>query len=61
MINQKLIRQEAINQNVLQQAAYFLSSAQLQVLRTWLARQLEFRKEGHAKALEMFGDNGKSS
>jgi hypothetical protein len=61
VINQKLIRQEAINENVLRQAADFLSSAQLQILRTWLAMQMKFRKEGHAKAQEMFGDNGKSS
>jgi hypothetical protein len=61
VINQKLIRQEAINENVLQQAADFLSPAQLQILRTWLARHIKFRKEGHAKAQEMFGANGKSS
>jgi hypothetical protein len=60
-INQKLIRQEAINEKVLHQAADFLSPAQLQILRTWLARQIKFRKEGHAKAREMFGDKGKSS
>jgi hypothetical protein len=58
VINQKLIRQEAIDGKVLYQAADFLSSAQLQILRTWLARQIKFRKEGHAKAQEMFGDNG---
>jgi hypothetical protein len=61
VINQKLIRQEAINENVLHQAADFLSPAQWQILREWLARQIKFRKEGHAKAQEMFGDNGKSS
>lgn len=60
-INQKLIRQEAIDEDVLQQAADFLPSAQMQILRTWLARRNKFRKEGHAKAQEMFGDSGKSS
>ncbi|HXR06309.1 MAG TPA: hypothetical protein VN765_03205 [Candidatus Acidoferrum sp.] len=61
VINQKLIRQEAVNENVLQQADDFLSSAQMQTLRTSLARQIKSRKEGHAKAREMFGNNGKSS
>jgi hypothetical protein len=61
VINQKLIRQEAIHEKVLQQAADFLSSAQLKILRTSLATQIKFRKEGHAKAQEMFRANGKSS
>jgi hypothetical protein len=55
VITQKLMRQEAINEYVLQQASDFLTSAQLQILRTWLATQIKFRKEGHAKAKEMFG------
>jgi len=59
VLKQKLIRQEAIDEHVLQQAADFLSSAQLQILRTALVRQIGFRKKGHAMAQEMFGDKGR--
>jgi len=61
VMNQKLIRQEATNENVLQKAADFLTPAQLQILGTWLATQIKSRREGHAKMREMFGNNGKSS
>ena len=60
VMDQKLVRQQAIDQIVLHQAADFLSSAQLEILRTWLARAIQFRKEGYAKAREMFGGGGKS-
>lgn len=58
VMNEKLGRQEIIDQHVLQQAAGFLSPAQLQVLGSAQARMMTGRKNGYAKAREMFGGYG---
>ena len=60
VMKQKLKRQESIDQQVLQQAAGFLSPAQLQILSSAQAKWRAFRKNGYAKAQEMFGDHGRS-
>jgi hypothetical protein len=60
VMNQKLERQESMDQQVLQQAAGFLSPAQLQMLSSAQAKFRAFRKSGYAKAQEMFGDHGRS-
>jgi len=60
VMKQKLKRQESIDQQVLQQAAGFLSPAQLQILSSAQAKFRAWRKDGHAKAQEMFGDHGRS-
>jgi hypothetical protein len=59
VMKQKLTRQESIDQHVLQQAASFLSPAQLQILSLTQAKTMALRKDGYAKAQEMFGDRGK--
>jgi hypothetical protein len=56
VMDRKLKRQEAVDQQVLQQAAAFLSPAQLQILNAAQARLRAWRKNGYAKAQEMFGD-----
>jgi hypothetical protein len=58
VMNEKLSRQEAIDQHVLQQAAGFLSPVQLQILGSAQARMMTSRKDGYAKAREMFGEHG---
>jgi hypothetical protein len=59
-MEQKLKRQESMDQQILQQAAGFLSPAQLQILSSAQAKFRAFRKNGYAKAQEMFGDRGGS-
>jgi hypothetical protein len=54
-MNEKLSRQEFIDQHVLQQAADFLSPLQLQILSSAQSRMMTARKNGYAKAREMFG------
>ena len=56
VMNEKLSRQEAIDQHLLQQAAGFLSPVQLQILGSAQARMMTARKDGYAKAREMFGE-----
>jgi hypothetical protein len=56
VMDQKLKRQESVDQQVLQQAAAFLSTAQFQILNVALVRLQSWRKQGYAKAQEMFGD-----
>ena len=53
--DQKLNRQESIDQHILQQAAGFLSPAQLEILSSTQARMMAVRKNGYAKAQAMFG------
>jgi hypothetical protein len=60
VMNQKLKRQESIDHQILQQAAGFLSPAQLQILSSTQAKWRTLRKEGYAKVQEMFGNHGKS-
>jgi hypothetical protein len=55
-INKKLSRQESIDKLVLEEAASFLSPAQLMILGSTQAKMLAMRKTGHAKAQAMFGD-----
>jgi hypothetical protein len=52
---EKLSRQQRIDQQVLRQAAGFLSPAQLQILGSAQARMMTARKSGYAKARGMFG------
>jgi hypothetical protein len=56
VMDQKLKRQESVDQQVLQQAAAFLSPAQLQILNAVQARFRAWRKDGYATAQEIFGD-----
>jgi hypothetical protein len=58
MTKEKLSRQESIDQHVLQQAAGFLSPHQLKILGSAQARMMTARKNGYAKAREMFGEPG---
>jgi hypothetical protein len=58
VMNEKLSRQEIIDQHILQQAAGFLSPVQLQILGSAQARMMTARKNGYAKAREMFGEHG---
>lgn len=60
VMEQKLKRQDSKDQQVLQQAAGFLSPAQLQILGSTQARLRAWRISGYAKAQEMFGDHGRS-
>ncbi len=53
--DQKLQQQEAINQQVLQQAADFLSPAQLQTLGSSQSNIMNARRAGFAIAQKMFG------
>lgn len=55
VMNEKLSRQQMIDQHVLKQAAGFLSPIQLQILGSAQARMMTARKSGYAKAREMFG------
>jgi hypothetical protein len=56
VMNQKLKRQASIDQQVSKEAAAFLSPAQLQILKAAQVRLRGWRKDGYAKAQEMFGD-----
>jgi hypothetical protein len=58
VMNEKLSRQESIDRHVLQQAAGFLSPVQLQILGSAQARMMTARKNGYAKARELFGEHG---
>ena len=60
VMEQKLKRAESIDQQVLHQAAAFLSPAQLQILSATQAKWRTLRKDGYAKMQEMFGDHGRS-
>jgi len=60
VMEQKLKRQESIDEQVLQQAAGFLSPAQLRILGSAQARFRAWRKDGYEKAQQMFGDHGRS-
>jgi hypothetical protein len=53
---QKLKRQASVDQQILQQAAAFLSPAQGQILDAALAKLRAWRQEGFAKAQEMSGN-----
>ncbi len=55
VMNEKLSRQESIDQHVLQQAASFLSPIQLKILGSTQAQMLAARKNGYEKARAMFG------
>jgi hypothetical protein len=59
VMDQKLARQESINQRVLAQAAAFLSPAQLQVLASTQARMLAQAKEGYLKMRATFASSAK--
>ena len=61
VMNTKLSRQESIDQHVLQQAASFLSPAQLKILSSTQAKMIAQRKNGYAKARAMFGDQNRDS
>jgi hypothetical protein len=54
VMEQKLKRQESIDEQVLQQAAGFLSPAQSRILSSAQARFRAWRKDGYAKAQQMF-------
>jgi hypothetical protein len=56
VMREKLSRQETIDQHILQQAAGFLSAAQLKTLSITQTRLMSDRKNGYAKARAMFGD-----
>jgi len=56
VMDQKLKRQESVDQRVLQEAFAFLSQAQLQILNAVQTRLRAGRKDGYAKAQEMFGN-----
>jgi hypothetical protein len=56
VFNEKLRQQESINQQILEQAASFLSPSQLEILGAIQIRMMSARKEGHAKIRTMFGD-----
>jgi hypothetical protein len=56
VMNEKLSRQGFIDQQVLEQAAGFLSPAQLKILGSIQTRRMVSRKDGHAKVRAMFGD-----
>jgi hypothetical protein len=58
VMNEKLSRQESIDQYVLQQAAGFLSPVQLKILSAIQAKMMCARKNGYAKTLAMFGEHG---
>lgn len=60
VMNEKLSRQEMIDQHILQQAAAFLSPVQLQILSSAQSRMTTARKNGYAKAREMFGEHGQA-
>jgi hypothetical protein len=57
VMNEKLNRQESIDQHVLQLAAGFLSPVQLKILASAQAKLMTARKNGYAKAQEMFGEH----
>ena len=61
VMDQKLGRQEAIDRHILQQAASFLSPAQLKILSAMQARMMAARKDGYAKLRGMFGDQSRDS
>ena len=57
--NEKLNRQESIDQHVLQLAAGFLSPQQLKILESAQARMMTARKNGFARARKVFGEPGR--
>jgi len=61
VMNKKLSRQESIDQHILQQAANFLSPAQLTILSSTQARMMAARKNGYAKARATFGNQDPDS
>jgi hypothetical protein len=61
VMNEKLGRQESIDQHILQQAAGFLSPTQLKILSSTQARMMAGRKNGYAKARAMFGVQNRDS
>jgi hypothetical protein len=61
VMDQKLTRQESIDRHILQQAAGFLSPAQLKILSSTQAKLLAARKNGYEKARAMFGDRNRDS
>jgi hypothetical protein len=56
VMDKKLGRQEAIDRYILQQAAGFLSPAQLKILGATQARMMAARKDGYAKVRAMCGN-----
>ena len=58
VMNEKLSRQESIDQHVLQLAAGFLSPVQLKILGSTQARMMTARRSGYAQAQAMFGQRG---
>jgi hypothetical protein len=59
VMDQKVSRQESIDQHILQQAAAFLSPTQLKILSSTQAKMMSDRKIGYAKARAMFGDQNR--
>jgi RNA polymerase sigma factor (sigma-70 family) len=57
-MGQKLDQQEAINEEVLQQAASFLTPAQLQILGNSQSNMVAMTKAGYAMAQKMFDSQG---
>jgi hypothetical protein len=60
VMEQKLTRRASIDQHVLQQAAGFLSPAQLEILSAAQDRLRTWRRNGYAKIKAMFGNQGNS-
>jgi hypothetical protein len=58
VVNEKLSRQESIDQHVLQLAAGFLSPLQLKILGLAQDRMMNARRSGYAKARVMFRERG---
>jgi len=56
VMDEKLSRQESIDQHVLQEAAAFLSPFQLKMLGSAQVRMMTARKDGYAQARAMFGE-----
>lgn len=59
VMDQKLARQESINQFVLERAAAFLSPEQSEILASTQAKMLAQIREGYVKMREMFNASGK--
>lgn len=60
VMNEKMSRQESIDQHVRQLAAGFLSPVQLKILGSTQARMMTARRNGHAQAQAMFGERGQA-